>query len=176
MRTTQRRAPARPRARPSTAVATAATPVTPAPRATPTAASALGACFVDAQRQLFDPTRCPVRDVLSRVGDKWSTLLLMALAVEPRRFGALHRAVPDISKRMLTQTLRALERDGLLTRRVFPTAPPSVEYRLSPLGESLLEPLAALVAWADGTHDQVRQARAAFDRAAPGGADDHDRA
>ncbi|WP_241767825.1 winged helix-turn-helix transcriptional regulator, partial [Tanticharoenia sakaeratensis] len=71
----------------------------------------------------FDP-HCPVRDVLDRIGDKWSTLILMALADGPQRFSAVRRAVPDISKQMLTQTFRDLERDGLITRTVFPTKPP----------------------------------------------------
>lgn len=108
---------------------------------------------------------CPVRDVLDRIGDKWSTLLIVALAGGPRRFNNLQRLVPDISKRMLTQTLRDLERDGLITRHVFATKPPSVEYRLAPLGESLLDPLGVLIAWADGRHADIRQARQRFDEA-----------
>ena len=85
------------------------------------------------------PAACPVRDVLDQLGDKWSTLLVITLADGPRRFSALRRAVPDISQRMLTQTLRDLERDGLITQ-VYPTKPPSVDYRLSALGRLLLEP------------------------------------
>ncbi|MBE7212501.1 MAG: helix-turn-helix transcriptional regulator [Gluconacetobacter diazotrophicus] len=111
----------------------------------------------------FDPD-CPVRDVLDRIGDKWSTLMLVTLASGPRRFSALQRAIPDISKRMLSQTVRDLERDGLLARTVFPTKPPSVEYRLTPLGETILEPLAVLVRWADRSHAAIRTARDAFDR------------
>lgn len=114
-----------------------------------------------------DGAKCPVRDVLDRIGDRWTTLILLALAGGPARFSALNRAVPDISKRMLTQTLRMLERDGLLLRRVFPTTPPSVEYRLSDLGISVLEPLAGLVVWAEARHDEVRAARRAFDAAQP---------
>lgn len=106
---------------------------------------------------------CPVRDVLDRIGDKWSTLLIVALAGGPRRFNSVQRLVPDISKRMLTQTLRGLERDGLITRHVFATTPPSVEYRLAPLGQSLLDPLAVLIAWADERHEDIRQARQQFD-------------
>ena len=75
--------------------------------------------------------------------------MIMTLATRPQRFSELHRAIRDISKRMLTQTLRDLERDGLITRHVFPTKPPSVEYCLSPLGQSLLDPMASLVDWAD---------------------------
>ena len=106
---------------------------------------------------------CPVRDVIDHLGDKWSTLLIIALASGPLRFGALRRAVPDISQRMLTQTLRDLQRDGLIGRQVFPTKPPSVEYSLSPLGRSLLEPLAMLVGWAERNHPEIRMARARFD-------------
>jgi DNA-binding HxlR family transcriptional regulator len=108
---------------------------------------------------------CPVRDVLDRIGDKWSMLLIMALAMRPQRFSELNRAVRDISKRMLTQTLRDLERDGLITRHVFPTKPPSVEYRLAPLGFSLLEPMAGLIDWADRRYPDIHAARMHFDSA-----------
>ncbi|WP_254423900.1 helix-turn-helix domain-containing protein [Rhodanobacter sp. C03] len=79
------------------------------------------------------------------------------------RSSELHRAVHDISKRMLTQTLRDLERDGLITRHVFPTKPPGVEYRLAPLGQSLLDPMAGLIEWADRCHGDIHAARARFD-------------
>ena len=107
----------------------------------------------------------PVRDVLDRIGDKWSILMIMTLAMRPQRFSELHRAIRDISKRMLTQTLRDLERDGLITRRVFPTKPPSVEYCLSPLGQSLLDPMASLVDWADRRYSDIHAARVRFDSA-----------
>ncbi len=111
-----------------------------------------------------DP-QCPVRDVLDRIGDKWSTLVLGTLASGPHRFSAVQRAIPDISKRMLTQTLRDLERDGLIARTVFPTKPPSVEYRLTPLGETILEPLTVLVQWADRSRAAIKNARLAYDAA-----------
>nr|WP_022722668.1 helix-turn-helix domain-containing protein [Rhodopseudomonas sp. B29] len=111
----------------------------------------------------YDASRCPVRNVLDHLGSKWSTLLLIALAEKPMRFNALLREVPDISKRMLTQTLRDLERDGLVARRVFPTKPPSVEYRLSAMGESVLGPLTALVGWAEQQFPEIERARARFD-------------
>lgn len=117
------------------------------------------------QASAFDLSLCPVRDVLDKVGDKWTTLILIALAAGPTRFGALSRAIPDISKRMLTQSLRGLERDGMITRHVFPTKPPSVEYRLAPLGASMLEPLVRLVIWAEGSHADIRAARERFDAA-----------
>ena len=115
----------------------------------------------------FDAGACPVRNVLDRIGDKWTLLTLVALASRPHRFSELHRAIPDISKRMLTQTLRELERDGLLDREVFPTKPPSVRYSLSPLGRSVLSPVSALVTWAEGSYPAVRAARARFDAAKP---------
>ncbi|MBB2203120.1 winged helix-turn-helix transcriptional regulator [Gluconacetobacter tumulisoli] len=119
-----------------------------------------------AERQPGQPVdpQCPVRDVLDRIGDKWSTLILGTLATGPHRFSAVQRAIPDISKRMLTQTFRDLERDGLIARTVFPTKPPSVEYRLTPLGVTILEPLASLVRWANQSHAAIRDARQAFDK------------
>lgn len=137
-----------------------------APQAAPTAAPdprAVADALVvgwDAWREGGQPNEaCPVRGVLDRIGDKWSVLIVLTLAGAPHRFGALRRAVPDISQRMLTQTLRDLERDGLLSRTVFPTKPPSVEYALTPLGESLLVPLQALVRWADDHHAEILAAR-----------------
>ena len=113
--------------------------------------------------QSAEPVHCPVRDVLDCIGDKWSILMIVTLAMQPQRFSELHRAIRGISKRMLTQTLRDLERDGLISRHVFPTKPPSVEYRLSPLGQSLLEPMANLIDWADRRYTDIHAARACFD-------------
>ncbi|CUH77379.1 winged helix-turn-helix transcriptional regulator [Tropicibacter naphthalenivorans] len=110
-----------------------------------------------------DPAVCPIRDVLDRVAQKWTLLLMIQLSTGPKRFSALQRQVGDISKRMLTQSLRDLERDGLVSREVFPTKPPSVEYALTDLGRSSLEPIAVLTQWADNNHDRIRQARVAFD-------------
>ena len=118
-----------------------------------------------ADAQSAQPVHCPVRDVLDSIGDKWSILMIMTLATRSQRFSELHRAVRDISKRMLTQTLRDLERDGLITRHVFPTKPPSVEYRLAPLGQSLLGPMAGLIDWADRRYADIHAARARFDGA-----------
>ncbi|MGX5802416.1 winged helix-turn-helix transcriptional regulator [Bradyrhizobium sp. Arg314] len=106
---------------------------------------------------------CPVRDVIHGINGKWSPLLVMALAEKPYRFGELRRLVPDISQRMLTQTLHELQRDGYVHREVFPTKPPSVEYSLTDLGRSMFVPLYHLVQWAELNHDAVRDARAAFD-------------
>ena len=108
---------------------------------------------------------CPVRDVLNQVAGKWSTLLLMALSNGPMRFTELKRMTPDISQRMLTKTLRDLNRDGYITRTVFPTKPPKVVYDLTATGRSFLEPFSLLVAWAKDNHKQIRDARIEFDRA-----------
>ena len=106
---------------------------------------------------------CPVRDVLDSVGGKWTSLMILGLADGPRRFSELRRFIPDISQRMLTQTLRDLQRDGYLTRTVYPTQPPSVEYRLTPLGQSFLALLRTLVQWSTQNHTAIRAARTAYD-------------
>jgi DNA-binding HxlR family transcriptional regulator len=106
---------------------------------------------------------CPIRYVVQNIFDKWSPLLLMAMAEQPYRFGELRRLVPDISQRMLTQTLRDLQRDGYVHREVFPTKPPSVEYSLTDLGRSMFGPLHQLLQWAELNHGAVRDARNAFD-------------
>lgn len=111
----------------------------------------------------LDFDNCPVRDLLNHIGGKWSTLLLQALSERPYRFGELRRMVPDISQRMLTQTLRDLQRDGYIHREVFPTKPPSVEYSMTPLGRSLYLPLSQVINWALDNHDAVKQARTTFD-------------
>ena len=89
------------------------------------------------------------RTMFDRFGARWTCSILIGVAAGPKRFNELIRLTPDISRKMLTQTLRTLERDGLVTRHVYPTKPPSVVYRLAPLGESMLEPLNALVAWSE---------------------------
>lgn len=116
---------------------------------------------------VFDANNCPVRDVFSHIGDKWASLILQTLGYKPHRFGELRRAIPDISQAMLTGTLRSLQRDGLVHREVFPTQPPSVEYRLTELGESLLGPVAALVVWTAQHHGRIREARAVYDHENP---------
>lgn len=106
-----------------------------------------------------------IREVLNRVGDKWSLLVISALAGGPRRFNDLRRGVHGISQRMQTLTLRLLERDGLVSRTVFATVPPSVEYELTPLGRTLIEPVRALSQWAREHRQEIRAARAQFDAA-----------
>lgn len=105
---------------------------------------------------------CPVRDVLDRIGDRWSLLALLALAHGTLRFTELKRAIGDVSKRMLAQTLRGLERDGFVARKVYPCVPPKVEYRLTTLGESLVDRVESLVLWADENHGRVNKARKAY--------------
>ncbi|MBY5404269.1 winged helix-turn-helix transcriptional regulator [Rhizobium leguminosarum] len=111
----------------------------------------------------LDFGNCPVRDMMQQIGGKWSTLLLDVLADRPYRFGELRRMIPDISQRMLTQTLRDLQRDGYIHREVFPTKPPSVEYSMTELGRSLYQTLAQLLNWAEANHNAVRAARSQFD-------------
>ncbi|MGH1414439.1 MAG: winged helix-turn-helix transcriptional regulator [Pelagimonas sp.] len=111
----------------------------------------------------FDLSNCPVRTVLGHVSSKWTSLILLELETDPMRFNALARRIPDISKRMLTQSLRDLERDGLVIRQVFDTKPPSVVYSLSDLGRSFLTPLIHMVEWAMAQHDEISKFRASFD-------------
>ena len=106
-----------------------------------------------------------VSEVLDRVGDKWSVLVVTMLGDGPKRFNELRRAIASISQRMLTLTLRGLERDGLVTRTVFATVPPRVDYALTELGRSLLVPVHGLGLWARQNRDRIQQARIAFDAA-----------
>ena len=108
----------------------------------------------------------PVTDILSRVGDKWSVMVVMLLGPGPRRFNEIRRAINGISQRMLTLTLRGLERDGLVTRTIFPTIPPRVDYELTELGQSLRCPIDALGEWAFANRDKIDAARKRFDASA----------
>lgn len=110
---------------------------------------------------------CPIRHVLDQVGDRWSLLVLLTLQGRRLRFMELKRSIGDISQRVLTQTLRSLERDGYVGRQVHPTIPPRVEYWLTPLGRSLLRPIARLVAWAEEHFAEVDAARRRFDAHVP---------
>ncbi|MEU6076177.1 helix-turn-helix domain-containing protein [Micromonospora sp. NPDC047074] len=107
---------------------------------------------------------CTVREVLDRVGGKWSIGILVAACQGPVRFSELERRVEGISRRMLTLTLRNLERDGLLRRTVHPTVPPRVEYAATPIALELYESLVALTDWAERHHRTIADARAAYDR------------
>lgn len=109
---------------------------------------------------------CPVRGVLDKLGDKWSMLIVLTLSGGRLRFNEVRRRIPDISQKMLTQTLRDLQREGLVTRHVHPTVPPSVEYELTALGLSLLVPFGHLVVWAEENGAAIAAARSQFDAAA----------
>ncbi|HEY5289887.1 MAG TPA: helix-turn-helix domain-containing protein [Caulobacteraceae bacterium] len=104
-----------------------------------------------------------VSRILSRVGDKWTVLVVMLLGGGPRRFNDIKRQVDGISQRMLTLTLRGLERDGMVRRTVTPTIPPRVDYELTDLGRSLLDPVRGLGAWAQAHIETIEAARDAFD-------------
>lgn len=126
-----------------------------------------GASMTSKKRKLpappIDQANCPVRDVLSRVGDKWSVLTVALLQDGPRRFSELRRSIDGISQRMLTLTLRGLERDGLVTRTVTPTTPPRVDYALTELGRTLLKPITALAKWSEENRAAIQAARERFD-------------
>jgi DNA-binding HxlR family transcriptional regulator len=105
---------------------------------------------------------CPIRQVLDRIGDQWSLLVLAALEPETLRFNELLRRIGDVSKQMLSRTLRRLEEDGFVARTVFAEVPPRVEYRLTDLGRSFLEPMRELIRWADRHQAEVEAAREAY--------------
>lgn len=118
----------------------------------------------DVTHAAHSPIRCKaVNDILARVGDKWSMQVVMSLTGGSLRFNELLRAIDGISQRMLTRTLRGLERDGLVDRKVTPSVPPRVDYTLTPLGSSLTEPVGALGAWAMANRPAVDAARTRFD-------------
>src|SRR5438552_13490556 len=109
---------------------------------------------------------CAVREVLNRIGDKWSVLVVCLLGDGSKRFSELQRMIDGISQRMLTLTLRGLERDGLVTRTLYPTIPPRVDYELTPLGHSLRAAVEPLGSWARDHIKDIQQAREKFDRKA----------
>ncbi len=106
---------------------------------------------------------CPTRHALDRIADKYTVLIIVFLQESPRRFNELQRMITGISQKVLTQTLRSLERDGLITRTVYAEVPPRVEYALTPLGRTLIEPLAALRNWAETHIDTVLTAQTEYD-------------
>ena len=108
-----------------------------------------------------------VHEVLSQIGDKWTVLIVRSLNDGPRRFSELKRDVEGISQRMLTLNLKTLERDGFITRTVYPTVPPRVDYELTPLGHSLSEPLGVIAQWAITNRQRIVDARIAFDAREP---------
>jgi DNA-binding HxlR family transcriptional regulator len=112
---------------------------------------------------------CPTREVLSRIGDKWTMLVVTALAPHDHlRFSELRRHIDGITQKMLTQTLRTLERDGMVTRTVHPTVPVTVEYALTPLGRSLAEAVHVIRQWAYANMEEIQSSRERFDASAGG--------
>jgi len=106
---------------------------------------------------------CPTRQVLGRIADKWTTLIFSLLEDRPKRFSELQRGIGGISQKMLTQTLRGLERDGLVQRTIYPEIPPHVEYALTPLGKTLCGPIAAIQHWAENHIEEVIAAQNSYD-------------
>ncbi len=120
----------------------------------------------DKERRVFvNDEHCPIRNVVAQIGDKWSILILFALVDGPDRFNSLRSRIEGISQRMLTQTLRDLERDGFVLRTVYPQVPVKVEYELTDLGKGLSSSVWKLVSWADEHHDVIRKARQSYDEA-----------
>lgn len=117
------------------------------------------------RRVFLNNEDCPVRNVVAQIGDKWSILILFALVDGPDRFNSLRSRIEGISQRMLTQTLRDLERDGFVLRTVYPQVPVKVEYELTELGEGLSSSVWQLVSWADDHHETIRENRANYDDA-----------
>lgn len=122
----------------------------------------------DMDLNVFDPN-CPTRQLLDRIADKWTLLVVIGLEERPKRFGELRREIVKISQKVLTEVLRSLERDGIISRHVFVTGPLRVEYRLTRLGHSLLKLAQGLRLWAEGNMRRVLAARAAHDQRDPAG-------
>ncbi|WP_433473508.1 winged helix-turn-helix transcriptional regulator [Spirillospora sp. CA-142024] len=109
------------------------------------------------------PAGCRAREILDRVGDKWSLQVISLLGERAKRFNELRREIDGISQRMLSVTLRGLERDGIVTRTVYPVMPPRVEYALTPMGATLMDAASALVRWAETHLDEIDASRALYD-------------
>jgi DNA-binding HxlR family transcriptional regulator len=118
---------------------------------------------MDARVETIFPCTCPTRPVLDQIADKWSMLVLYSVEYEPQRFNALRRRLEGVTQKALTQTLRRLERNGLVARRVIDTSPIAVEYAITELGRTLLGPFRALYAWTKDHLGEVAAAQAAFD-------------
>lgn len=115
------------------------------------------------KRVFLNDEECPIRNVVAQIGDKWSMLILFALVDGADRFNSLKSRVVGISQRMLTQTLRDLEREGYVNRTVYPEVPVKVEYELTKMGRDLVKPLYQLVSWADNHHEQIKASRQSYD-------------
>ena len=115
------------------------------------------------RRVFYNDDECPIRNVVAPIGDKWSVLVLFALVDGADRFNSLKSRVIGVSQRMLTQTLRGLEREGYVSRTVYPEVPVKVEYALTDMGVDLIKPLYQLVSWADTHHEDIKRSRQAYD-------------
>ena len=122
---------------------------------------------VTVRPNLYDP-QCPTRTVLDRIGDKWTVLVVLTLLDGPQRFSRLRDRIGGVAPKVLTQTLRSLARDGIVTRTAFAEIPPRVEYDLTPLGRSLEEPIRSIAAWSESHMPRITRARTAYDRRADG--------
>ncbi|MFL4480274.1 winged helix-turn-helix transcriptional regulator [Paeniglutamicibacter sp. ORCA_105] len=120
---------------------------------------------MDTEQRAFDVMSpdCPSRSIMQRMGDKWTPLVFLALESGPRRFSQLRQDIGGVTPKVLTQTLRSLERDGLLTRTIYPEVPPRVEYELTALGATLLGPLAVVRAWSQDHAEKIIRARNDYD-------------
>ncbi|QXQ09846.1 helix-turn-helix domain-containing protein [Paeniglutamicibacter sp. Y32M11] len=125
---------------------------------------------MDTEQRAFDVMSpdCPSRSIMQRMGDKWTPLVFLALEAGPRRFSALRQDIGGVTPKVLTQTLRSLERDGLLTRTIYPEVPPRVEYELTELGATLLGPLEIVRDWAQGHAEKIIRARLNYDEISEG--------
>lgn len=119
---------------------------------------------IDPEAEFVFEQPCPIRDVLNRIGDQWSLLVLEALEQRTMRFNEINRELGDISKQMLSMTLKRLEQDGLVLRTLFPEVPPRVEYELTELGRSFLLPMCTLIDWADVHHRDIVLSRRHYNR------------
>lgn len=109
-------------------------------------------------------SECPVRLTLSRIADKWTVLIVRSLVQGTKRFGELRKEIEGVSQKVLTQTLRGMERDGLIHRKIYPTVPPKVEYKLTNLGKSLIEIFLSIETWSNNNFEKVRSARKKYDK------------
>lgn len=115
------------------------------------------------KRMFYNDENCPIRNVVTQIGDKWSMLILFSLVDGADRFNSIKSRIVGISQRMLTQTLRDLEREGYVNRTVYPEVPVKVEYELTEMGRGLVKPLYQLVKWAEQHHDQIKKNRNDYD-------------
>ena len=143
--------------------AAASAPAAAAPAATPTPATEPRSDYEDSCRRHSEADARAIRDILTRIGDKWSLLVIATLEQATLRFTELQRHIPGISQRMLTLTLRQLERDGLISREVYAEVPPRVEYALTATGRTLISHATGLARWAIDNHPQIEQARERYD-------------